>query len=385
MIIQKIHFCTAKKCGRFNAKFSTTVVALLAMTGCTAVPGMKMPTAVTQVAAQDTVQPPVSIQEIDAELVETQRSAGSDLDTTVAKQLIGVAPSGYRIGPGDVLQITVWDHPEFALGQGAQSAAQPRQADPPAGIVVDDSGNVQFPFAGQIRVEGLSTDAVKGLVAKRLAEYFNSPQVTVRIASFRSKQVFIDGEVHSPGVQQINDIPMSLMDAVSRAGGFTADADQGRVLLTRRGQRYRVSVPGLVAAGYDPSAIFLNNRDLLRVPTRSENGVYIIGEVAKPITALPKQDGSLSLADALSQAGSFNLATSDPRQLYVVRRGDGAKSAVFHLDARSPVAMVMAGQFGLTPGDIVYVGPTDLTIAYRVLSQLLPAIGAGLTGAVVAK
>ncbi|MEM5292255.1 polysaccharide biosynthesis/export family protein [Paraburkholderia sabiae] len=362
-----------------------SVAAVLTATGCTTVPGLQMPSAATQPTYKNAAPPPVAIQEIDAGLVEAQQTVRTDAERVVVQQLLGGGPSGYRIGRGDVLQIVVWDHPEFALGQGTQPATQPRQADAPAGTIVDDAGNIQFPFVGQLRVEGLSTDAVKGLLSKRLAEYFNSPQVTVRIASFRSKQVFVDGEVHAPGVQQINDIPMTIMDAISRSGGFTADADQGRVLLTRGGQRYIVSISGLVAAGYDPSALFLRNRDLLRVPTRSESGVYVMGEVAKPMTALPKPDGSLTLADALSQSGSFNLATSDPRQLYVVRRNTETKPAVFHLDARSPVAMVMAGQFGLKPGDVVYVGPTDLTIAYRVLSQLLPAIGAGLTGAVVAK
>jgi polysaccharide export outer membrane protein len=146
-----------------------------------------------------------------------------------------------------------------------------------------------------------------------------------------------------------------------------------------------VDLAGLAAAGYDLSSLYLRNKDLLRIPTRAENGIYVMGEVVKPVTAIPEPDGKLTLADALSQAGSLNVATSDPRQLYVLRKQPGGEPAVFHLDARSPVSMVMANRFALRPGDVVYVGPTDLTVVYRVLSQLLPAIDAGLTGAVLTK
>jgi polysaccharide biosynthesis/export protein len=360
-------------------------VALLVASGCSTVPGMHMPDPTKQTPSSSEQGAPFRFKDINAGLVEEQRSAAITADRQVAQQLLGAAPSGYVVGPGDVLQITVWDHPEIALGLGSQPATEPRPADPPPGIVVDDAGDIQFPYVGRLRVGGLSPGVIQARLTQRLAAYFVSPQVTVRMASYRSKEIFVDGEVHSPGVQQINDVPMTLMDAISRAGGFTSDADEGRVLLTRGGERYVVSLSGLVAAGYDPSSLYLRNRDLLRVPTRSENGIYVMGEVVKPVTAIPEPDGNLTLADALSQAGSLNVATSDPRQLYVVRKESGGAPLVFHLDARSPVAMVMANRFALRPGDVVYVGPTDLTVVYRVLSQLLPAIDAGLTGAVLTK
>nr|WP_028232888.1 polysaccharide biosynthesis/export family protein [Paraburkholderia mimosarum] len=114
-----------------------SVAAVLVVTGCTTVPRLQMPSAATQSTHQNVAPPPVAIQEIDAGLIEAQQTARTDLERTVAKQLLGAGPSGYRIGRGDVLQIVVWDHPEFALGQGRQPAVQPRQADAPGGTVVD--------------------------------------------------------------------------------------------------------------------------------------------------------------------------------------------------------------------------------------------------------
>ncbi len=361
------------------------------LAGCSTIPGPQLPGEIAREANAQHVEPTrFSLTEIDASVVASRARSSAQRDTQVAAELTGQSsqspPSfAYRIGPADVLQVTVWDHPELAQGQGAQPSTGPRPADPPQGTVVDDEGFIQFPYVGRLKVSGLSTAEIQTRLRAALAEYFREPQVTVRVASFRAKQVLIDGEVHAPGVQQINDVPMTLMDAISRAGGFTANADQGRLQLIRDDRHFVVDIAGLVAQGESPTKLMLRNGDMLRVASRDESGAYVMGEVARPLTAIPKADGRLTLADALSQAGSFNLSSSDPRQLYVIRGTQGGAQEVFHLDARSPTAMVMAGRFRLEPDDVVYVAPTDLAVVYRVLSQLLPAIGAGLTGAVVAK
>jgi polysaccharide export outer membrane protein len=358
-----------------------STVALMA--GCTVVPGIRFPDGSVQ-KENPAPSMPVDMTEIDAAVVNTQADNETERNRQVAAELSG-APRMYRVGPADVLDITVWDHPELAQALGAQPSAAARPADAPQGIVVDEDGYIQFPYVGRLKVIGLSTAEIQSHLTAALSQYFRAPQVTVRIASFRAKQVFIDGEVHSPGIQQINDVPMALVDAIGRAGGFTENADLGRLQLIRGGKKYPINLADLIAHGENPNAVMLRSGDTLRVMARDESGAYVLGEVAKPITAIPKQDGSLSLADALSQAGSFNASSSDPRQLYVLRGEKDGHAQVFHLDARSPVAMVMAARFRLKPDDVVYVAPTDLAVTSRVLNQLLPAIDAGLTGAVLTK
>lgn len=302
-----------------------------------------------------------------------------------AVQELGGETRAYTIGPADVLQITVWDHPELVAAQGAQTQPNPRPADPPAGFVVDQAGHIQFPFAGNVEVAGLTPAQIQKKLVAALTVYFQNPQVSVRIASFRSRQVYIDGEVHAPGVQLLNDVPMTLAEAIGRAGGFTDNADQGRVLLTRSGRTYVLDAAA-THGGHGFPELTLRRGDVVRVMPRSESGVFVMGEVNRPVTAVPREDGRLMLADALSQAGSFNLGTSSPRQLYVIRGiGHSATPQVFHLDARSPVAMMLASRFPLEPDDIVYVDASDLVRFNRVLSLLLPAIDAGLTAAVVTK
>jgi polysaccharide export outer membrane protein len=126
---------------------------------------------------------------------------------------------------------------------------------------------------------------------------------------------------------------------------------------------------------------------MLRVAARDENGIYVMGEVNRPATILPMRSGKLTLAEALSQAGSLNQNTAEANQLFVIRApyGSAGKPQIFHLDATSPVSMILANQFDLHPKDVVFVDNGALVKFNRVLNLLLPAINAGLTAAIVTK
>ncbi|HIC7210184.1 TPA: polysaccharide biosynthesis/export family protein [Burkholderia stabilis] len=326
----------------------------------------------------------VPIGPIDGALIETQRRDARAEGERIRAALLAT-PAPYTVDAGDVLQITVWDHPELAAAQGNPGTQQVRAADPPAGFVVDQAGNLAFPYAGELHVAGMSTSEIQAALRTRLSKWFVAPQMTVRVASYRASRVYVDGEVRTPGAQALNDTPMTLLEAVTRAGGFTADADQSRMTLVRDGDVYPLDLPGLIRDRLDPSRIVLRSGDLLQVGARDQFGVYVMGEVNKPTTALPLRNGRLTLADALSQAGSVNQSTADPKQTYVIRAGADRQAQVFHLDGRSPVSMVLANEFELQPRDVVYVDSTKLARFGRVLAQLLPAINAGLTAAIVTK
>ncbi|WP_407670877.1 polysaccharide biosynthesis/export family protein [Paraburkholderia franconis] len=323
----------------------------------------------------------VTVNEIDTSLLKRLREQTTASDASA----LFAAPRPYQLGIADVLQITVWDHPELAAALGAPAQAQLRPADAPAGFVIDQSGDIQFPYAGTLHVAGLRVEQVRDLLTRRLSNMFRNPQVTVRVASFRSSQVYVDGEVRAPGAQAINDVPMTLYEAISRAGGFTAAADESRMTLVRDGGRYLIDMAKMVSQRQNPASVMLKSGDLLRVSSRDENGVFVMGEVNRPTTAVPMKSGGLTLSDALSQAGSINVASANATQMYVIRNAMGDTAEVYHLDAQSPVAMVLANQFELKPKDVVYVDSTGLARFSRILSQLLPAINAGLTAAVVTK
>jgi len=365
--------------------------ALAALCACSLAPGQRFVTPATlqdtggQFSSEPQQQVQVPITDINLDLLR-QMNRAADARSEARAQSLGLfgKPGAYRIGPGDVLQITVWDHPELAAAVGQPTQVN-RPADAAPGFLVDDAGNIQFPYAGTLHVAGKDSASVQRELHAKLSEVFLKPEVTVRITSFRAAQVYIDGEVHTPGAQAINDIPMSLTEAVNRAGGFTPAADQGRVSLTRDGVTYPIDVAGLIAHGRSPSSIYLKNGDMLHIPSRDDNGIFLMGEVNRPATIMPMKDGRLTLSQAVSQAGSLNLNTADAGQLFVIRDAKSGKPQIYHLDATSPVSMLLANQFELQPNDVVYVDNNGLVRFNRVLSLLLPAINAGVTSALLAK
>jgi polysaccharide export outer membrane protein len=364
------------------------MVAIL-LAGCVAAPGMRMVGPATLPVSEAGQQSSTSnltipITDIDLALVAQLRDIAAHKSDSETHDLMGVT-GPYLLGVGDVLQITVWDHPELAAALGAQSQAVNRATDPAQGFLVDSNGNIQFPYVGSLHVAGKRTDEAQAMLVEELQKVFVKPQVTMRVASFRARQVYVDGEVHSPGGVPINDIPMTLYEAINRAGGFSPTADQSRLVLVRGGISYPLNLSQMLERNQNPSNIALRNGDLLRVLSRDDNGVFVMGEVNKPVTAVPMKNGKLTLSDALSQAGSLNTNSADAAQLYVIRGSQTTAPQVFHLDAHSPVSMILANQFELQPKDVVYVDGNGLVRFSRVLSLLLPGINAGLTAAIVTK
>ncbi len=270
----------------------------------------------------------------------------------------------YKLGPGDIISIIVWDHPELTIPAGSFRTAEQ------AGTVVADDGTIFFPYAGVLKVQGKTTSEVRNLLSAKLAKYIEKVQLDVRMVAFRSQQVYVVGEVAKPGIQQVTDIPMTILEAVNRAGGFTPEADYSRVLLTRRGTTYLVDIQAMYDYGATEQNALLEQGDIVNVSDRSYNKIFVLGEIAKPGSLVMNKKRS-TLAEALSDAGYINQNTSDPRWIYVMR-GNTDTPEVFHLDSRLPDAMLLADRFPLRPRDIVYVDAAAVVRWQRVIANILP-------------
>jgi polysaccharide export outer membrane protein len=91
-----------------------------------------------------------------------------------------------------------------------------------------------------------------------------------------------------------------------------------------------------------------------------------------------RNNGRLSLNDALIEVGGLNLTTANPIQIYVIRNETNGQS-IFHLDARTPTAIAMADGFALKAKDVVYVDPVPLVQWNRVLNLILPTATTAIT------
>lgn len=340
-------------------------------------------------AATGQAPPPGALMAITPELIRQQRTLRkAELGADVKGLFAEAQP--YGIGPGDVINIVVWNHPELVLAPAGATLTTDASglASVGNGYNVSPDGLIQFPLLGTFKIAGLTENSARQEITRRLSKFLKDPQITLRVQAYRAGRVYVDGEVRTPGLQAINDIPMTLPEAISRAGGLTATADRATVSVTRKGATTLVNMPQLATLGVNPSRIMLAAGDLVRVGSREDTKVYVLGEVTKP-TTLPLRNGRLTLNEALGEAGGVNAVSGNPRQIYVVRSREGDMDVVasanadsiatptapeiYHLDASSPTAYALAEGFELKSRDVVFVDPVPLVLWNRVISLILPS------------
>lgn len=390
-----------------HARWTVLALAVVWLGGCALAPGLTINRGVQktsqwggdpsdsafrrgEVTAGQT-PPSGALLAITPELIRQQRAGRkAELGTDIQGLFAEARP--YGIGPGDVVNIVVWNHPELVLAPAGATLTTDASglASVGNGYNVSPEGLIQFPLLGTFKIAGLTEDKAREELTRRLARLIRNPQITLRVQAYRAGRVYVDGEVRVPGLQAINDIPMTLPEAISRAGGLTPAADRATVAVTRNGVTSVVSLPQLAALGVNPSRIMLAAGDLVRVGSRDDSKVYVLGEVTTP-TALPLRNGRLTLNEALGESGGVSAASGDPRQIYVVRSRNGESNAVsvadadaggavtptapeiYHLDASSPTAYALAEGFELKSRDVVFVDPVPLVLWNRVISLILPS------------
>lgn len=276
----------------------------------------------------------------------------------------------YTVGRGDILNITVWNHPELTIPAGSMRSAEE------AGNWVHSDGTIFYPYIGKVEVAGKRVTQIREEITKRLAKYIESPQVDVTVAAFRSQRVFVTGAVQQPGTVPVTNVPMTLIEAVNAAGGMNEAANWNQVTLTRGNSAQSFNLRELYQAGNTDQNILLQPNDVVHVARNDDNKVFVLGEVRQPKSYMMGQAG-MTLAEALADAGGLFESTANASGIFVIRQAEedtGKIAKVYQLNAENAIALVMAEQFALQQRDIIYVTAAPVSRWNRVINQLLPSI-----------
>lgn len=162
-------------------------------------------------------------------------------------------PNAYAIGPGDVLEISVWKNPELT-----------------STVPVRPDGRISVPLLGDVQAAGLTPLALKQTLTDGYKEYVTAPGVSVVVKEIHSRKIYVTGEVATPGVYDLQP-RAKLMQALALAGGLTPYA-KGRVVVLRDGQdgkgdqRFEIEIGSIVSGKKPQDNLLLKPGDTLVVP-----------------------------------------------------------------------------------------------------------------------
>ena len=193
----------------------------------------------------------------DAALSPDQRKAASEKEAAAiaaALQQVVRAKTDYRISSADLISVTVY-----------QDAEMSRK------VRVNANGTISLPLVGAVKVGGMTLIEAQGSIEAKLGKYLVSPQVSLFIEDYGNKTIFVMGEVTKPGSYPIpTESRMTVLEAISTAGGFTpiAAQDHARVLRNVNGVSvtYTINTKEITQQGQKEKDMVLEPNDIIYVP-----------------------------------------------------------------------------------------------------------------------
>jgi polysaccharide export outer membrane protein len=278
----------------------------------------------------------------------------------------------YRLGVGDVVQLSVWQQPDLDRE-----------------LTVRDDGTIVVPLVGEVPAAGSTVPELESTLA-RLLRSFNRQitEVSITVTEYRSLEIFIMGAVATPGVHTFEQLP-NVWDAMRAAGGPLASANLRRIRILHRSEIGTTTTLVNVASVMEGTAgtqdlPLLEPGDTMIVPDDEmltaadrETGVQVVGDVMEP--GFYPLEGPTPLMTVILMAGGFTDG-ADLTAVYVVHDTGRGPTESSRINVR---AFLEKAQVSGNP--LVYAGDTifaDFRPLSRSWARTIPAILASLTAMV---
>lgn len=237
------------------------------------------------------------------------------------------ADKDYKLGSGDVVRITLYDHPDLTTEAR-----------------VSDTGVINFPLIGETTLGGMTLRQAENAIALGLDKggFIKQPQVNIMVLQYRGQQVSVLGQVNRPGKYPLEKAS-TLSDTLALAGGIIPTGADEAILIRHSGgkvSRQIVDTVALFQKGQTELDLDVADGDIIFVPRQPL--FYIYGEVQRP--GAFRLERNMSVVQALSVGGGLTLRGTQ-KGIKIIRR-----------DARGQMQEVEAGlSTELQPDDVIYV------------------------------
>lgn len=269
-------------------------------------------------------------------------------------------PATTTIGKGDVLEIAIYEtgvtlfgRNASVVGEGMGSSASAERFPP---VRVDDAGQIQLPFIGKIQAAGLTSNELESNIRRSYRRMSQNPQALVSIRETIGNSVILAGEIVRPGRLALSTNLERLSDAVALAGGYRGDAKDLSIRLDRRGEAIELRLSD-VMSGHD--------RDLRVYPgdkisvLREPRTFAVMGAPGR-VENMTFSATTMTLAEALAQAGGANPNLGDAKAIFVLRIETDETGAelplVYHLNMMKASGLLLSQRFEMRDKDLIYVG-----------------------------
>lgn len=313
-------------------------------------------------------------------------------------QFADVFPSSgsnnYLIGPGDIVEVSVWEAPPAMLFGAV--VLDPKAGPTTTRVVtfpeqmVTPDGMINMPFAGRVAVNGRTTHEIETDIVKRLQGKANQPQVLVRVIKNNTSNVTVVGEVNSSTLMPLTPKGERLLDAIAAGGGVKQQINRMAVQLSRDNVTATMALDSVIR---DPKQNILLKPGDVVTALHQPQSFSVLGATGKN-EEIPFEAQGISLAQALARSGGLNDNRADARGVFVFRfedaklvdakepvakSPDGKIPVVYQIDLRDPASLFVTQNFPVQNRDVIYVSNAPAVEFQKflrlVITVAVPSVG----------
>lgn len=179
---------------------------------------------------------------------QEEQKAKPDLPAAAAGPGAPVDPKTYKIGAEDIIGVRVWREPDLS-----------------GPVMVRPDGKISLPLVGEIQAAGETPESLAKLITEGLSKTMTKPEVFVSVQQVNSKRYYVSGEVNKPGVYSLV-TPVTVLEALSLAGGLREFANQKKIVVVRGSQRLKFNYKEVVDGKNLKQNITIEHGDHVIVP-----------------------------------------------------------------------------------------------------------------------